>query len=235
MPPTMLRIVGMCGSLRAKSMNAALLRYAATTFPSFVRYDEANIGALPLYNEDLEVTGRPPAAVDFAALVGAADGVLFACPEYKSADDTHSTAPRSSVVMTPLSPTSLASHPRSYGYTGVLKNAIDWASRAPKGDKPGSAALINKPWAVMGGSYGMMGSGRAQYPLRQSMLYLGGPGVLKPEIFVRFTDPDLWDDKGELKHPSTQKIIAQLTASLVELVIQHKTREETLQRFKANL
>jgi chromate reductase len=198
------RVVGLCGSLRAKSMNAALLRYAATTFPSYVRYDEANTD-LPLYNEDLEVSGRPPAVKEFAALVAAADGVLLASCEY------------------------------NYGYSGVLKNAIDWASRAPRGEKPGSAPLMNKPFAILGGSYGMMGSGRAQYPLRQSMVFLGGQPVIRPEIFVRFTDADLWDEEGRLKHESTKKIIAQLTGNLVDHLIVQRQREETLKAFKAKL
>ena len=203
MSQPLLRVVGMCGSLRAKSMNAALLRYAATTFPSYVRYDEASCD-LPLYNEDLEVCGRSPAVQEFAALVAAADGVLFAVPEY------------------------------NYLPSGVLKNAIDWASRAPRGDK-GPAPLMNKPFAMMGGSYGTMGSGRAQYPLRQSMVYLGGQPVVRPEIFVRFADPDLWDGEGQLKNEGTKKILAQLTANLVDLLIVNKQREETLKTFKAQL
>ncbi|HEX4326409.1 MAG TPA: NADPH-dependent FMN reductase [Burkholderiales bacterium] len=91
-----MKLLALCGSLRAASINAALLRTAATLSPLGLEIEiSRHPGALPLFNPDLE--GEPPAVVvAFRAQVLAADALLIASPEY------------------------------AHGITGVMKNALDW-------------------------------------------------------------------------------------------------------------
>lgn len=77
-----IRILGLSGSLRKASLNTALLRAATTIAPegtNLVVYE--NIGALPLFNPDLEGS-EPEAVFDFRDALKAADAVLIASPEY---------------------------------------------------------------------------------------------------------------------------------------------------------
>jgi chromate reductase len=96
-----LRVLGISGSLRKGSFNTAALRAALELAPAGVVIDEAEIGDLPLYNDDVRLAGYPPSVARFRAQVADADAVLFVTPEY------------------------------NYSISGVLKNAIDWASRPP--------------------------------------------------------------------------------------------------------
>jgi len=91
-----MKLLALCGSLRAASINAALLRAAATLAPPGLDVEIArDIGALPLFNPDLEA--QPPQPVSaFRGRVLAADALLIASPEY------------------------------AHGITGVMKNALDW-------------------------------------------------------------------------------------------------------------
>ena len=115
-------IGGICGSLRQGSYNLMLLRAAAELMPADVRYEEIQIGDLPLYNQDLDGGAAPEAVRTFRARVKAVDGLLFAVPEY------------------------------NYSLTGALKNALDWASRpvAESGlyDKP--AAIMGASQGTFG-------------------------------------------------------------------------------------
>jgi NAD(P)H-dependent FMN reductase len=113
----MTTIVGISGSLRAGSFNAALLRAAAQAAPNGMTIDVASIRGIPLYDGDVEAAdGIPKVVVDLKARIVAADGLLLVTPEYNN------------------------------GIPGVFKNAIDWLSRPPAdikkvfGDRP--VALI---------------------------------------------------------------------------------------------
>ena len=95
-------IVGIAGSLRKASLNAALLRAAAELAPPGTTVDIASIREIPLYDGDLETEGGLPEAVRaLKEKIAAADGLLLATPEYNNS------------------------------IPGVLKNAIDWLSRPP--------------------------------------------------------------------------------------------------------
>ena len=94
-------IVAISGSLRERSFNSALLRYAATIAPEGVHIRPAAIGGLPHFDSDLESRGLPAAAKALRDDVARADGLLIATPEY------------------------------NLSVPGVLKNAIDWLSRGP--------------------------------------------------------------------------------------------------------
>jgi chromate reductase len=100
----------------------------------------------------------------------------------------------------------------NYGPSGVLKNAIDWLSRMTP--QPFAA----KPIAMFGASGGVLGTARAQYQLRQIMVFLDGRPVNKPEVMIgaaqnRFAD-------GKLTDEATAKLLAELGASLV-LAVRH--------------
>lgn len=101
--PKPLTIVGIAGSLRAGSLNAALLRAAAELAPSDVHVEIESIRDIPLYDGDLELArGIPPAVQHLKDRIAHADGVLMVSPEYNGS------------------------------IPGVLKNAIDWLTRPPK-------------------------------------------------------------------------------------------------------
>ena len=97
----------------------------------------------------------------------------------------------------------------NYSIPGVLKNAIDWASR-PYGDN----AFEGKPVAMMSASIGMLGGARAQYHLRQSFVFLNMYPVNKPEVFVTFA-PQKFDDKGRLLDEKTKELMRELLGNLV--------------------
>jgi chromate reductase len=125
----------------------------------------------------------PPARVtEFKKAIRAADAILFSTPEY------------------------------NYSIPGVLKNAIDWASR-PYGD----SAWKGKPVAVMGASVGLFGAARAQYHLRQSFVFLDMPAVNQPEVMIG-TASSKFDATGDLTDETSKKLIGQLLASLANLV-----------------
>ncbi|MDO8491730.1 MAG: NAD(P)H-dependent oxidoreductase [Dehalococcoidia bacterium] len=122
----------------------------------------------------------PPDIVkDFKAKVRASDAILIVTPEY------------------------------NYGVPGVLKNAIDWASR-PYGDN----AFEGKPVAVMSASIGMLGGARAQYHLRQSFVFLNMYPVNRPEVMVAFADQK-FDQNGQLKDEQAKKLIVGLLQTLI--------------------
>jgi chromate reductase len=100
----------------------------------------------------------------------------------------------------------------NYGISGVLKNAIDWVSRTTP--QPFAA----KPIAMFGASGGVLGTARAQYQLRQIMVFLDGRPVNKPEVMIGAAQTRFAD--GKLTDEATGKLLAELGASLV-LAVRH--------------
>lgn len=100
----------------------------------------------------------------------------------------------------------------NYGPSGVLKNAIDWLSRMTP--QPFAA----KPIAMFGASGGVLGTARAQYQLRQIMVFLDGRPVNKPEVMIGAAQTRFVD--GKLTDEATGKLLAELGASLV-LAVRH--------------
>ena len=97
----------------------------------------------------------------------------------------------------------------NYSIPGVLKNAIDWASR-PYGD----SAFEGKPVAMMSASISMLGGARAQYHLRQSFVFLNMYPVNGPEVFVSLAHKK-FDDEGNLLDEVAKDLMAKLLANLV--------------------
>jgi chromate reductase len=124
---------------------------------------------------------NPPERVSlFKSKIRAADAILFVTPEY------------------------------NYSIPGVLKNAIDWASR-PYGD----SAWDGKPVAVMGASPGRLGTARAQYHLRQCFVFLNMYPVNQPEVMIA-NAANRFDDQGSLVDKDTREFIRKLLVSLVD-------------------
>ncbi len=97
----------------------------------------------------------------------------------------------------------------NYSVPGFLKNAIDWASR-PYGDN----SFEGKPVAIMSSSTGMLGGSRAQYHLRQTLVFLDMHPVNRPEVIVTYAGQKI-NDQGKLTDEETRKIIRQLLESLI--------------------
>src|SRR4030095_1943844 len=111
-------ILGIAGSLRHSSFNAALLRAAAAAAPAGCTVDIASIRGIPLYDGDVEdATGVPEVVETLKEPVAAADGLLLVTPEYNNS------------------------------LPGVFKNAIDWLSRPRKISHAFSAAVPSPSWA----------------------------------------------------------------------------------------
>ena len=127
-----------------------------------------------------DLEGDPPAKVrEFKEKIRAADALLIVTPEY------------------------------NYSMSGVLKNAIDCASR-PYGDN----AFDDKPVAIMGASVGMTGTARAQYHLRQSCVFVNMHPLNQPEVMVP-TAQEKFDDTGRLTDQKTREKIGELLTALV--------------------
>jgi len=98
----------------------------------------------------------------------------------------------------------------NYSVPGVLKNAIDWASR-PYGD----SAWNGKPAAIMGASVGTIGTARAQYHLRQMMVFLNMFPVNQPEVMIGNAS-EKFDAQGNLTNDVAKRFIRQLLQNLVD-------------------
>jgi chromate reductase len=173
-------VAGIAGSLRRSSFNAALLREAQALAPADLRLDIVGLAELPLYNRDLEDDGVPAPVEEFRQALATADGLMIATPEY------------------------------NYSIPGVLKNAIDWASRPP--DSP----LDGKPTAIMGAG-GRFGTVRAQMHLREIALHNSMRVMIDPEVFVA----GAWgafDDQGRLTDERLRERVRQLMAAFREFV-----------------
>jgi chromate reductase len=108
----------------------------------------------------------------------------------------------------------------NYGMPGVLKNAIDWASR-PYGDN----AWNGMPVAIMSAAMSMGGGVRAQYQLRQAFVFLNMDAVVQPEVAINNVG-ERFDEQGNLKDETSRKLIRQLLQNLVEKtnVLKHQMR-----------
>ncbi|HLE98913.1 MAG TPA: NAD(P)H-dependent oxidoreductase, partial [Gaiellaceae bacterium] len=155
------------GSLRSKSYNAALARAAGDVAPDGVDPElYTRLGDIPPYDADLDGESPPPAVRDLRERISAADAVLFVTPEYNGS------------------------------VPGVLKNAIDWASRPPRG----GAALWGKTAAVAGVTTGQYGAVWAQQDLRR-VLGIAGARVIDGELPVARAQ-DVFGEDGEILDPT---------------------------------
>lgn len=143
------RVAGIAGSLRTGSYNRGLLRAAAVIAAPEVEVDMIDLTPIPLYDADVDRAGQPDAVVDMKRRIEAADGILIVTPEYNG------------------------------HFSGVLHNAIDWASRPA-----GSSSFKDKPTAIASVSTGARGGRRAQPHLRTLLGVVRARVMEAPELFV---------------------------------------------------
>jgi chromate reductase len=180
-----LRILGIAGSLRRASYNRGLLRAAQELAPQDCTIEiYEGLDQIPPYNADVEAQGDPTPVQDLKQRIRNADSLLISTPEY------------------------------NYGVPGVLKNAVDWASRPPKG-----SVLNHKPIAIMGASPGTVGTARGQLALRQSFLFTRSYVLIEPEVLVSRA-AERFDANSNLQDQATRAIVLQLIEGLI-----HWTRE----------
>lgn len=175
-----MRVLGLSGSLRRGSHNSALLRAAAPLLPPGAELEVfPGLRAIPPYDADEDGGGGPAAVRELRAAIAGADAVLVATPEYN------------------------ASIP------GVLKNALDWASRPHA-----TNVLRGKPAAVVGASTGMFGAVWAQAETRKVLATIGAR-VIDRDLPVAEA-PERFDAEGRLIDPEVEAQFAEILAELVE-------------------
>ena len=160
-----------------RSWNKKLLAASTHLVPAGATITTFDIKDIPLYNEDVREQGYPEPVAAFRAAIEQADALLFVTPEY------------------------------NYSVPGVLKNAIDWASRPP------APPFGKKPVATLGASPGMHGTVRGQTQLRELCIGLGMYVVPKPEVYVGKVN-EKFDEAGNLTDEATKKFVSELLANL---------------------
>jgi chromate reductase len=177
-----LHIVGFAGSLREGSYNRQLLEIVHDLLPEGTTYEIFELNGIPLFNEDVEKEGFPPVVADFRSAIQNADALLIASPEYNSS------------------------------ITGVLKNALDWASRS---ENKQPHPLTQKPVAILGAG-GRGGTNRSQYHLRSVLSHLNMLVINKPEVLINMPGRQVFDDQGNLLDEFAINLIRQLLQNLVD-------------------
>jgi len=185
------KILAFAGSSRTGSYNQKLVTAAA----EYARNAGASVTvvslrdfALPLFDQELEAAqGLPAGAKQFKALLREHDGFLIASPEYNSS------------------------------FTPLLKNAIDWASRAETEDEPPLAAYRGKVAALLSASPGALGGLRGLVHLRA---LLGNIGVIVlPDQVAIGAAHEVFDDAGKIKDERKSAQVANLARSLTNFLI----------------
>ena len=171
------KVLGFAGSLRQGSYNAALLNATRELAPAGMTVEAFGLHDIPLYNEDVRQAGLPEAVTAFRDAIAGADALLIVTPEY------------------------------NFSVPGVLKNAIDWASRPP--DQP----FDGKPLAIMSAAGGRLGGARAQYHLRQCFVFLNAHVLNRPEVMIGGVR-EAFDDDGRLIDDKARDIVVRQLEAL---------------------
>jgi len=177
-----MRILGISGSLRRGSYNQSLLQGAREVTPSGVTLELYDIASIPFYNADVEAEGDPAPVAVFKDAIRGADALLIATPEY------------------------------NHGVPGVLKNALDWASRPHR-----ASPLDCKPTAIMGATAGRGSTFQAQAQLRSALVYSGTCTLAQPELSLSQA-AGAFDEAGRLTDEETRDALRELLEAFVEWV-----------------
>jgi chromate reductase len=181
-----MKVLGVSGSLRRSSYNTHLLQAAAELLPEEVEFELFDgLKAVPPYDEDDDIDPAPAAVAHLRQAIAGADAVLFATPEYNSS------------------------------IPGVLKNALDWASR-PLMTNP----LRFKPVAVSGASTGAFGAVWSQAELRKVLASMGAR-VVEGEVPVGHA-PTRFDGSGRLVDEDVRAQLAELLEMLLAAVTERE-------------
>ena len=153
------RIVGISGSLRRGSFSTALLKILAEKALPAIEIQVVTLEDIPLYNEDLDRKPEIAAVAAFKRIIAESEGVLIATPEY------------------------------NHGIPGILKNALDWASRPVF-----ESCFKHKLVSIISSSMAFTGGVRAQYQLRETLISMHAHLVMGPEVVVGGVHRNLADD-----------------------------------------
>lgn len=164
-----MKILAISGSIRKGSYNTQLLEAAREFFNDDVTVQMFDLANVPLYNGDHDGDTKPEAVTELLEAIEAADGLLIATPEY------------------------------NYSIPGVLKNALDWASRPAF-----NSVLKGKPTGVISSSMSGLGGARAQIHVRDVLAATLTPFYLAPD-FALATAHNAFDDNGKLVDSSTRE------------------------------
>jgi chromate reductase len=168
--PSPTRLLGISGSIRSGSNCTAVLRSLQALLPGSASIELFALNEIPLYNADLDGATPPAAVAGLKEAISQADGLVVCSPEY------------------------------NYGMPGVLKNAIDWASR------PGFASpLKGKPALVMTASPGTAGGVRAQAQIRDALAATLARPVVRQHVAIANVASQIRD--GRLVHEPTLEFV----------------------------
>lgn len=181
-----MELLGISGSLRKASYNTKLLHAAARCLPEGVTMTVIGCGDLPLYDSDLDNETKPPSVEQLISAIGQCDGLLIATPEY------------------------------NYSIPGVLKNAIDWASRPAY-----QSVLAGKPAGIVSASVSGVGGARAQQHLRDVFAATLTPVTPSPAFMVPFVK-NTFNLQAELVDEDTARRLEKYMKELVEWVDRFK-------------
>ena len=167
-PRVHLEVLGFSGSLRRGSFNTAALRAAGELLPPGMTLVVFDLADLPFYDGDVEARGFPEPVARVHARIARADALLIATPEY------------------------------NHSIPGLIKNAVDWASRPPEG-----APIQGKPVGIIGASPSQVGTARAQLDLRRVCTFAGALPMPPPEVLIGRADAK-FDAEGRLTDEPTR-------------------------------
>ncbi len=183
--PRMANLVGIAGSLRKGSLNAALLRAAAALAPAGTVVDVASIAGIPVYDGDVDRDAFPEAVVALGARIAAADGLLLVTPEYNNS------------------------------IPGGLKNAIDWLSRPVPATRQAKnhvpRPFSEKPVAILGASIGPGGTRLAQAAWLPVFRMLGAR-LWSGKVLYLASATQAFDAEGKLVDEKARKTLEELMA-----------------------
>ena len=183
------RLLGIAGSLRREAFSKAVLRGVAEAVAGTPQIDTFDIADIPLYNQDVESERVPDAVQRLREAIGSHDGLIIVSPEY------------------------------NYGIPGVLKNALDWASR-PAGKSP----MKGKNVLVISSSPGVLGGVRAQHQVRETLEGMGARPLVWPHVAIGSVKDKVRD--GKLADEPSLKFCVDAVAALVK-EIRHDALRET--------
>ena len=171
-------ILALSGSLRRASYSTGLLRALAIAAAEQAEVILHPLGAVPLYDQDLDTADAPPAVAALRAAIAAADGLIIATPEY------------------------------NHGIPGMLKNALDWASRPY-----GRSTLTGKVAFTITSSPGGVGGARAHAQLNETLASIAVRVVLRPQAVIPFVSEKLDGDR--ITHEPTLGFLLEGVADLL--------------------
>ena len=177
--PPIPTIVALSGSLRHRSYNGIILETLREQLQGLAKFQIHSLREIPLYNEDADGPSAPSAVASLRAAIGAADALVIASPEY------------------------------NHGMSGVLKNALDWASR-PHGD----GALIGKRALAITSSPGALGGVRAHAQINETLLATSCRSMRRPQIVIPFVHEKIRDNR-----LADEATLAFIMASVQQLLV----------------